>query len=82
MRSIYITESTIDEHSIAIIVDGVIDDNSLLTLKKVCQSHLANQMKVSLNLKGTQYISSKARDYIRKIENQVQLENVPMFIQL
>jgi len=82
MSSIYITETTIDEHSIAIIVDGVIDDNSLPALKKVCESHLKNGKNVSLNLRGTQYICREVRDYLRKLKNQVQFEDLPIFMQL
>lgn len=82
MPSIFISERYIDRHLISVKVFGVLDSDALPVLKKVCQSHLRNKKTVLLNLKGTQHICREARDYLDKIKNRVQLEDVPIFMQL
>jgi len=75
-----IRESFPDNESVAIMVDGVLDQEALPILDELCARHLKSDKKVSLHLSGLQRISREGMEYLRVIEERVVLVNPPEFM--
>jgi len=56
-KMIHIKETFPDEHSVAILVGGVLDRESVDLLEKLCQNHLDERKEVSLHLKDVLHVS-------------------------
>ena len=60
---IYIKELFVPNKSVTIQVDGILDQQSIPILKKVCQNHLYTGIKVLLNLDGLTHIAREGREF-------------------
>ena len=77
-----IDENTLEQNAVAIKEDGVLDQDSILILKNVCDRYLNEKRKVFLNLEGLVHISQEGRNFIRDIQASVSIANLPEFIKL
>jgi hypothetical protein len=79
---IYIKEANRQKNITTIEVDGILDNESIPILKKVCEHHLASGKKVALNLKGIIHITREGRRYLQKIQGEVFIAHLPDFVKI
>lgn len=79
---IHIKENFLDEDTISIEVDGVLDQGTIPILKGVCERHLDEERKVVLNLEGVVHITREGRGFLHGIEHRVSIANLPEFVRL
>jgi len=79
---IHIKESFLDEDSIIIEVDGVLDLGSIPVLKGVCERHLDEERKVLLDLEGVVHITREGRGFLYGLQQKVSIANLPEFVKL
>lgn len=79
---IHISETTNDDNSITIEVDGRLDRKSLSSLTDVCDRHLKRNKKILLHLKGITHTDESGREYIKNLKNCVEFLSVPEFLKL
>ena len=79
---IRIKENMLDKDTIAIEVDGVLDQMAIPVLKTVCDRNLFAERRVLLNLEGVLHITREGRGFLRGIEGKVQMANLPEFMKL
>jgi hypothetical protein len=79
---IYIRETNPQKNVTTIDVDGILDDESIPILKRVCEHHLAGGKSVALNLRGIIHITREGRKYLQKIQNQISITSLPDFVNL
>jgi anti-anti-sigma regulatory factor len=82
IQMIHISETTNDDNSILVEVDGRLDRKSLASLKAVCDRQLSNNKKVFLHLKGITHTDESGREYIKNLKNRVEFLSVPEFLKL
>ena len=68
---IYIKETLLQDSSVEIRVDGVLDAESIPTLAGVCQKHLDSEKKILLHIEGLLHISREGMDFLRVIQKKV-----------
>jgi hypothetical protein len=79
---IHIKEDFLDKNTIAIAVDGVLDQGTIPILRGVCDRHLHEQRKVHLNLEGVVHITREGRQFLHGIHDRVSIANLPEFVKL
>ena len=79
---IHIKEDFLDKNTIAIAVDGVLDQGTIPILRGVCDRHLHEQKKVLLNLEGVVHITREGRQFLHGIHDRVSIANLPEFVKL
>ncbi len=79
---IYIKEADQQKYITTIEVDGILDDESIPLLKRVCEHHLAGGKSVALNLKGIIHITREGRMYLQKIKDEVFIVHLPDFVNI
>lgn len=79
---IHIKEVFLDERSVAIKVDGMLDAGSIAILDDLCQRYLREGKKVSLHLNGLLHISREGMDFLKKIQKKVRFVDPPPFLKL
>ena len=79
---IHIKEDFLDKNTIAIVVDGVLDQGTIPILRGVCDRHLYEQRKVHLNLEGVVHITREGRRFLHGIHEKVSIANLPEFVKL
>lgn len=79
---IYIKETPYDDRSMDIRVDGILDSESMPILEKVCERHWEAEKKVLLHLGGLLHISREGRNFLKKIQDKVDILEPPKFIKL
>ena len=78
----HISETTNNDDSITIKVDGRLNRKSLASLSEVCDRHLKNNKKLLLHLKGVTHTDESGREYIEDLKNHVDFLDVPEFLKL
>jgi ABC-type transporter Mla MlaB component len=79
---IHINETTYDDNSIMIEVDGRLNRKSLASLKDVCDRQLKSKKKILLHLKGITHTDEVGREYLKNLKNRVEFLSVPEFLKL
>lgn len=79
---IHISETTNNDNSITIAVDGRLNRKSLASLTDVCERHLKRNIKILLHLKGITHTDESGREYIKNLKNRVEFLSVPEFLKL
>jgi ABC-type transporter Mla MlaB component len=79
---IRIRENRQDALSVELLLDGVLDDETLPILKDVCSRHLGIKERVVLNLEGLLHIDRAARSYLTHLTDRVAIVNPPDFMEL
>ncbi len=79
---IYIKEKIVNHNLVEILLDGVLDPDSITVLKNVCERHLENNKRVLLNLEGLLHISRPGMDFLREIQNKVTIGEHPQLLSL
>jgi hypothetical protein len=79
---IRIKENILDKNTIAIEVDGVLDQVAIPVLETVCDRNLVAEKRVVLNLEGVLHITREGRGFLRGIQEKVQIANLPEFMKL
>ena len=82
MSVIRIEETVQDDDSVEIMMDGVLDRESIAVLDKVCHRHLNGTRRVVLNLQGLTYITREGRNYLTGMNDIVTFVNIPQFMRL
>ena len=77
---IHIKEIFPDENSVAIMVDGILDRESIDLLERLCLNHNKAGRSVSLHLKDLLHISRAGMEFLQQIRNMVVLVDIPKFI--
>jgi anti-anti-sigma regulatory factor len=77
---IYIKEKYLDDRSVAIHLEGILDDESIPTLKEICETHLLEKRKILLNLKDVLHINREGQEFLREIQKKVRILELPKFI--
>lgn len=67
---IYIKEKHPDDHSVEILVEGILDSETLPLLKKVCERHWAGGKKITLHLQELKHINREGRYFLHKVQNK------------
>jgi len=79
---IHIKEDFLDKDTIAIVVDGVLDQATIPILGGVCDRHLQNERKVLLNLEGVVHITREGRRFLHGMREKLNIANLPEFVKL
>ncbi len=79
---IYIKETSPQKNITAIEVDGILDDESIPILKRVCEHHLASGKSVALNLQGIIHITREGRMYLQQIQSDILITHLPDFVKI
>lgn len=79
---IHISETTNDDNSVTIEVDGRLNRKSMASLITVCERHLENHKAIFLHLKGLTHTDESGRQYLKKLKNRVDFLSVPEFLKL
>jgi len=79
---IHIKEDFLDKDTIAIIVDGVLDQVTIPILSGVCDRHLQKERKVLLNLEGGVHITREGRRFLHGMREKLNIANLPEFVKL
>ena len=79
---IHISETTNDDTSVTIEVDGRLNRKSMASLMTVCERHLENHRTIFLHLKGITHTDESGRQYLKNLKNRVVFLSVPEFLKL
>lgn len=79
---IHIKEDFMDKDTIAIVVDGVLDQGTIPILRGVCDRHLHEERKVLLNLEGVVHITREGRQFLHGMREKLSIANLPEFVKL
>lgn len=79
---IYIKEVDAQKNFATIEVDGILDDEAIPILEKVCKHHQAYGKSVTLNMRGIIHVSREGRRYLQDIRDDVFITHLPDFIKL
>jgi len=77
---IRIKENYLDEHTIALEVDGVLDQGAVPVLESVCERHLTGERRVLLNLEGVVSVTREGRTFLNGMREKVRIDNLPEFM--
>ena len=79
---IHISETTNDDTSVTIAVDGRLNRKSLASLMNVCERYLESHKTIFLHLKGITHTDESSRQYLKSLKNRVDFLSVPEFLKL
>jgi hypothetical protein len=79
---IKIEERYTGEDSVSIQVDGIIDRESLPSLKEVMRINFMEKKKITLNLTGLMQIDREGTECLKKFRNKVKFKGLPEFFKL
>jgi ABC-type transporter Mla MlaB component len=82
MFKIHIQENFPNPHSVIILADGSLDDETIPILRNVFERHWVNGKKIKLDLEGLIRISREGMDFLNEIQGKIQFLNIPKFIRL
>jgi hypothetical protein len=77
---IHVKESMLDENTVSIYVSGVLNEQTVPILKKVCDRHLDMDRRVLVNLEAVANITRDGRGFIQEISGKVSVSHVPEFM--
>ena len=70
---IYIKENLINEDTIGIWVDGILDLDSIPVIKDVCTHHLENHKNIIMYLGGLLHVTREGKGFLQEIQNNVKV---------
>lgn len=79
---IYIKETFVDDRTILMTVDGVLDEDAADVLSHTCQNRLHTEYRIVLNLEGLVHITREGRSFLRRVQDSIRIENLPDFVKL
>lgn len=79
---IYVKEKFINENTIGIWLDGILDLDSIPILKDVCTHHLENNKSVMMYLGGLLHITREGKDFLQDIQKKVSVVDPPQYMRL
>jgi hypothetical protein len=79
---IYIKEKLINEHTIGIWLDGILDLDSIPIIKDVCAHHLGNHRSIMMYLGGLLHITREGKDFLQEIQEKVSVVDPPQYMKL
>jgi len=79
---IYIKEANPKKNITIIEVDGILDDETIPVLKRVCEHHLGSGKSVEIDLGGITHITREGRRYVQKIQGEVSIAHLPDFVKV
>jgi anti-anti-sigma regulatory factor len=77
---IHIKQEVCDDFSVTIHVDGMLDRESMPLFRAVCESHLENKRRVSIDLRGLFHICREGIHYLTHVHPRVAFVNTPEFV--
>ncbi len=79
---IHISETTNDDNSITVEVDGRLNRKSMPSLMNVCERHIESNKTIFLHLKGITHTDESGRQYLKHLKNCVHFLSIPEFLKL
>jgi hypothetical protein len=79
---IFIKEKFLSGNTVNISIEGIVNKDSLKSLKDVCYVHLNKKRKVILNFKDLLQVSREGRDFLREINDRLTIEHIPEYLKL
>jgi len=79
---IHIRENLVGEDEVHILVEGVLDQKSILILSDVCSQHLKTNKRVFLHLDGLLDICRQGVEFLRKSDPRIVIVDAPEFVRL
>jgi hypothetical protein len=79
---IYVKEKFIDENTVGIWLDGILDLDSVPILKDVCTHHLENHKNIMMYLGGLLHITREGKDFLQEIQKKVTVLDPPQYMRL
>lgn len=79
---VYIKETNQKNNITTIEVDGILDQEAIPVLKKVCEHHLAGGKNIEIDLSGITLITREGRKYLQKIQDKVTITHLPDFVKV
>jgi len=79
---IRIKEHILDNDTIAVEVDGILDHGAVPVLKNVCDRHLDRHRKIMLNLAGIIHVTREGRTFLYGLQERIRITNLPEFMVL
>ncbi len=79
---IYIKETFVDDRTILMTVDGVLDQDAAEVLGHTCQNRLHTEYRIVLNLEGLVHITREGRSFLDRVQDRIRIENLPDFVKL
>lgn len=75
-------KQTLMKNNAVIYIEGVLDGETVSTLKEVCERRFKRGETVLVDLGGLDHITREGRDYLQSIHKKADLVNRPMFLKL
>ena len=79
---IHIKENDLNDNTIAIEVDGVLDQGAVPVLKSVCDRLLSGNRSVILDLEGVDWVTREGRAFLNSMPEKISIENLPEFMNI
>ncbi|MBW1919446.1 MAG: hypothetical protein DRH11_16375 [Deltaproteobacteria bacterium] len=79
---IHVKERVLNGGTIAVMVDGVLDEAGVMVLKDVFGQHLPEKRKVLLDLEGVVHVTREGIGFLYEIREAVNITNLPEFVKL
>lgn len=79
---IHIEKTFPDKNSIAIRVEGRIDEEAVAPLREVCLQVLETNKKISLHLDDLISVDGSGKEYLREIQDRITLVGLPEYLRL
>ena len=77
---IYVKEKFINENTIGIWADGILDLESVPILKNVCIHHLQNKKNIMMYLGGLLHVTREGKDFLQEIQKKVSVVDPPQYM--
>lgn len=79
---IYIREHFVDDRTIVMKVDGVLDQDASDVLSETCRNRLRTRYNIILNLEGLVHITREGRNFLDQVADVISVKNIPDFVKL
>ena len=79
---IHIQETILDQNTVAVKLEGVLDQSAIPVIQSVFDRYLESHRAMHLDLEGLIHITREGRDYLNGIRQNVNLIHLPEFMQL
>jgi hypothetical protein len=79
---IYVKEKFIDENTVGIWLDGILDLDSIPILTDVCSHHLGNHKSIMMYLGGLLHITREGKDFLQEMQEKVIVVDPPQYMRL
>jgi hypothetical protein len=79
---IHIEETIIDQNTITIKLEGVLDHTAIPIIQSVFDRYRGSDLAIYLDLEGLIHITREGRNWLHGIKQNVSLTHLPEFMQL